>query len=78
MDSKDGENSRLLGQLAALQAKRFMKLLAIVQDLADTVLAMNDIRGAQLLVLYIDCSEVCLQMLSLGGRGGGDIEDRGF
>ena len=51
VESKDGENSVLLKQLAALQAKRFMKLLAVVQDLADTVLAMNDIRGARLLVL---------------------------
>lgn len=51
VESKDGENSVLLKQLAALQAKRFMKLLTVVQDLADTVLAMNDIRGARLLVL---------------------------
>ena len=32
-------------QLCLLRAKRFLKTLAIIQDLADTLLAVNDVRG---------------------------------
>ena len=36
-------------QLRLLRAKRFLKTLAIVQDLADTLLAVNDVRGGSCL-----------------------------
>ena len=41
-------------QLRLLRAKRFLKSLAIVQDLADTLLAVNDVRGG----LFSTCLRV--------------------
>ncbi len=47
--AEDGEKGDaaddLERQLRLLRAKRFLKTLAIVQDLADTLLAVNDVRG---------------------------------
>eukprot|EP00897_Mesotaenium_endlicherianum_P007446 jgi/Mesen1/672/ME000109S10892 len=37
------KNAVLVGELAALRAKRFVKTLAVVQDLSDSLLALNDI-----------------------------------
>lgn len=43
-------------QLSVVRAKRFLKTLAVVQDLADSMLAVNDIRG----VLYGFMSEALI------------------
>ena len=46
-------------QLRLLRAKRLLKTLAIVQDLADTLLAVNDVRGEAscitIALLKIEC-----------------------
>jgi hypothetical protein len=40
-------DSALRHELAQLQARRMLRTLAVVQDLADALLALNDVRGAQ-------------------------------
>ncbi len=40
-------DSALRHELAQLQARRMLRTLAVVQDLADALLALNDVRGAR-------------------------------
>ena len=51
MHTQEGEqaehgDSALRLELRQLQARRMLRTLAVVQDLADAVLALNDVRGA--------------------------------
>jgi len=47
IDGKGVPNPDWVRQLAVVRAKRFLKMLAIMQDLADTLLAVNDVRGGE-------------------------------
>ena len=56
-------DSALRLELAQLQARRMLRTLAVVQDLADALLALNDVRGAR-----PDLAPCCLQHRRLAGR----------
>lgn len=44
---QQGDEEKLWQKLQGLRLKRLLKTAAVVQDLADSLLALNDIRGAQ-------------------------------
>ncbi len=46
-------DSALRLELRQLQARRMLRTLAVVQDLADAMLALNDVRGAFALSPYL-------------------------
>lgn len=54
-DDTDKERLKAIrSELAMLQARRFLRTLAVIQDIADALLTLPDLGGQQTLVLLQD------------------------